>query len=187
MGTAMTAACWGLTLLAGVIQEPKTRVEFADSMQAAKGTVACTGVTYRSKFMVKVYAIAHYGDPAAAPSGGTPAERLKHWTDAKALKVFVLKFTYGIDAQKMREACDEGMDNANFHGKNRDAFLNTLQGEFKKGDEFRLIAQADGTLTAQHNDKVIGSWQDADLVKALWGIWMGEKSPLADREKLVAK
>jgi hypothetical protein len=162
-------------------------VEFADTLQLDKGTAACTGTAVRTKWMVKVYAIAHYGDPAAAPKGGTPEERLKHWTDAKGLKAFVLKFTYGIDAKKMREACDEGFDNANYHGKSREAFLASLQGELKKGDEFRLVAQADGTLTAEHNGKALGTWQDAELVKALWSIWLGEKSPLSNREGLVTR
>ena len=187
MGTIAAVACWCLVILAGTVQEPKTGVEFADTIQLAKGTAACTGTAVRTKWMIKVYAIAHYGDPALVPAGGSPEERLKQWTDAKALKAFVLKFTYGIDAQKMREACNEGFDNANYHGKSRGEFLAALQGELKKGDEFRLVAQADGTLTAEHNGKVLGAWQDAELVRAVWTIWMGEKSPLSDREKLVAR
>ena len=187
MGTIMVATCWSLVVFAGTVQEPRTGVEFADTLVLDKGTVVCTGVDVRTKWMVKIYAIAHYGDPASAPKDLPPEERLNQWIDAKVLKAFVLKFTYGIDAKKMREACDEGFDNANYHGKSREPFLATLQGELKRGDEFRLAARPDGILTAEHNGSILGTWQDPELIRALWTIWMGEKSPLSKRETLVSR
>ena len=176
-----------LLVLAGTVQEPRTGVDFPDTLQLEKGTVSCTGVDVRTKLMVKVYAIAHYGDADAFSKSEAPERRLQSWIDAQAQTAFILKITYGIDAKKMREACDEGFDRVGYHGKAREAFLGAFKGELKKGDELRMTAQSDGTLTMQQNGATLGSWKEPELVKALWSIWMGEKSPLSDRTRLVAR
>lgn len=173
------------TLLAGTVKEPATGIEFADQLQLGQEKIACTGADYRTKFFVKVYAIAHYGAPGAWPKSADPNERLDHWISAPALKACVLSITYDIPYKKMRDAIAEGLDTAGYQGAGRDTFLGIFTHDLKKGDEFRFVAQADGTLTAEYNKSELGKWTDPELTKALWTIWLGKKSVLDNRENLV--
>jgi hypothetical protein len=170
------------------VKEPATGVSFPAKLDVKGGSVSCTGVDVRTKYFIKVYALGHYGDPKAWPAKGTPEDKAQHWIAAPALKVFSLRFTYNVTKEQIRGAWEEGLDAAKYQDKaTRAAFLGAFASNLAKGDELRFIAQADGTLSAEHNGKELGSWKDAALVKAIWTIWLGENSVAKNRLNLVAR
>ncbi len=185
----MIRAAWLLSVAvvlgAAGVQEPSTGITFPSTLQLDKGAVQCTGAAVRTKYLMKIYAVAHYGAADAPSVPAKPEERLAYWTKADALKAFVLDFVYEVSQKKIRGAWEEGLDNAGYKGPNREALVAAFTSDIKKGDEIRFIAEPGGTLIAEHNKKQLGSWKDPDLVKAIWAIWMGEKSPLGDKTALV--
>ncbi len=190
MRTAIWTFCLVLCLILPVeatIQEPSTGVEFPDSIAIGDVKAACTGVDLRTKFFFKIYAIAHYADAFAWPSNEGASERLQHWRHANVAKAFVLTFTYPVPCDKIRDAWDDGLNNANYQGSHRAALLAIFKDDLKVGDQLRFIAQPGGALSVEQNGKSIGSINDSDLVIALWSIWMGEKSVAAVKENLVAR
>ncbi|MDX9973963.1 MAG: chalcone isomerase family protein, partial [FCB group bacterium] len=101
---------------------------------------------------------------------------------------FSLRFTYNVDKDQFRTAWEEGLDKARYNNKAlRGALGEVFRIDLPKGDELRFVAHRDGTLFAEHNGKPLGSWKDPELVKAVWSLWMGEKSGSNCRENLVAR
>lgn len=182
----LLASCL-LLLTAATVQEPASGVTFPDTLQCASTPLTCTGVGLRMKLFFKIYAIAHYGDPAAAPKVDAPQQRLDGWIAADAAKAFTLKFTYDVPKEKMIAAWSEGFDGENYHGPERQAFVDAFTTDLPKGTELRFVAEPGGALTAEKDGKSLGHWQAAPLVKALWSIWMGPHSPLGDKNALVSR
>jgi len=170
------------------VKEPATGVNFPAILDLSGGKVACTGVDVRTKYLFKIYAVGHYGDPKAWPTEENPLELLQYWTNASALKAFSLRFTYNVSKDQFRVAWEEGLDHANYQNKAlRAALSEVFNIDLPKGDELRFIAHTDGTLFVEHNGKSLGSWKDPGLVKAVWSLWMGDKSGAKNRENLVSR
>ena len=184
---ALAVACFVL-LGAASVKEPATGTSYPDTIEIGAVKAACTGVDVRTKFFFNIYALAHYGDVTAWPRQDKPEDRLKAWMDASVAKAFVLTFTYDVSSDKIKEAWEEGLNNAKYTDKEtRASFLGAFKTDLKKTDVLQFTAQADGSLTAELNKKSLGAWKDAKLVRAIWAIWMDEKSVVKDRTRLVAR
>lgn len=92
--------CLGCLLLIAAapdaVKEPATGLTFSPTLDVNGVQLACTGVDVRTKFLFKIYAVGHYGDPKAWSTKDKPEDRLKEWIAAPASKAFVLKFTYDV-------------------------------------------------------------------------------------------
>ncbi len=177
----------GLLLAGAMVQEPSTGIDFSDTLAIGGTTATCTGVNLRTKLLLKIYAVAHYGDPAFAPKETDPMKRLEGWIAADAAKAFVLKFTYTVPKEKMIEAWNIGFDDVQYSGPNRKLFLDVFTTDLPKGTDLRVIASPGGAVSVEKDGKSLGTWKDPALVKALWTIWMGPKTTLSDRTALVAR
>lgn len=183
----LTFACF-ILLGAASVKEPATGTSYPDTIEIGTVKAACTGVDVRTKFFFNIYALAHYGDVTAWPKQDKPEDRLKAWMDAPVAKAFVLTFTYDVSSDKIKGAWEEGLNNAGYDNKEtRTSFLGAFKDDLKKTDVLQFTAQADGTFSAELNKKSLGTWKDAKLVRAIWAIYMDEKSVVKDRTRLVAR
>lgn len=178
--TSLAIAGWS-----AVVKEAATGQEFAAEMKSGNKTLACTGADVRSKFIIKVYAVGHYGEKEAVPAESNAEKQLSYWTSAKVAKAFVLKFTYNVSSKQIKEAWSEGLTKAQYKGAHKTALLESFKQDLPKGSVLKFEATADGQLSAIQNDKVLGTWKDPDLVRALWTIWMGKDTVVNNRENLV--
>ena len=188
MKTCALALTCLVLLGAASVTEPATGIAFPDTIEIGTAKAACTGVDVRTKFFFNIYAVAHYGDGASWPKQDKPEDRLDVWKKAPVAKAFVLTFTYDVTSDKIKEAWEEGLNNAGYSEKDtRERFLGAFQTDLRKKDVLQFTALPDGTLSAELNKKALGTWKDPKLVQAVWGIWMGEKSVVKDRTRLVAR
>jgi hypothetical protein len=171
--------------VAAEVIEPKTEKTFADTLATPDGEARCTGTSLRTKWLVKVYAVAHYGLEAAAPESEDPDARRAHWINADTGKAFVLKFAMEVDGQKMRDATAEAFDRVGFNGATREDFLEKMNVLYPDNGTLELIAGSGGKITARLQGEVLGSWEDKGLVSALWETWLGKDSVLNGPDDLV--
>lgn len=169
-----------------VVVEPATKAEFALELKTGDKTLACTGTSVRKVYGFDIYAIAHYGDSAATPAvDATPEARLAHWISTASAKALEIRFVFHADEQNMRQFAGKSLENAGYVGEKADAFLNAFAQDYEPGHVARMMSQG-GTLSVEINGEAKGSWDDDDLVRALWECMLGEKSVLKDRKGLVA-
>jgi hypothetical protein len=183
---ALLAGCCAAATAESVV-EATTKTAFDATLSLGDTALACTGVGLRRVYGMSIYAIAHYGDPAdAAPGGATPEERLAHWIAAGGKKALVIRFVFHADQHNLRVFAASALDEAGYTGKAREELLDAFARDYAPGSEARLLA--DGKrLRVDIDGKTGGTWEDGDLVRALWQCWLGEKSVLESRAALVAR
>jgi hypothetical protein len=174
-----------LTVCSAMVKEPATGMEFNSEMKSQNKDLSLTGTDVRTKFFMKIYAVGHYGAADALSHEATPEKNLEYWMNAKVAKAFVLKFTFNVSSKQIQDAWNEGLTKANYTGKNKTSLLDSFKSDLPKGTVLHFEASADGQLTAIQNDKVLGTWKDADMVRALWSIWMGKNSVVTNKSNLV--
>jgi len=165
--------------------EPSSKTGFADTLNVGEEKLTCTGAALRTKYGMSIYAAAHYGATAESKPGAAD-ERLQFWIKSSAPKALVLKFLFSVPSYLMREAADEAFDAAGYKGENRKPFLDAFTRDYSDGTEVQITADAEGTLRVVIGGKEIGSWKDRELANALWGMWLGPKSVMNDRNAFVA-
>jgi Chalcone isomerase-like len=134
-------------------------------------TLRLNGSGIRKKFFVKVYVGSLYAAKRLATSG----EVLNDPGD----KLIRMRFLHSkVGKEKIVEAFAEGFANnapelvAAGEGKK---FLAFFTDDFVKGDTVDLQLAADGTVTAKHNRKVLGSVKSARLAQGILTIYFGDK------------
>lgn len=153
-----------LTISAATIEG----VNFADKVNVEGKELALNGIgTRKATFLkVKVYHGALYldqktKDPQAFLSSQAPKEIIMH-------------FVRDVDAKKLREAFNEGLEAAN---KNFVIFkpqmdqFNSLIHDVVKGDEFFITFLKDGVLFSSNKKKNVEKIASADFSRALLSIW----------------
>jgi len=148
--------------------------------------LSATGTALRKKFVVKVYAMAHYMDTAefadkdaalaAARSGKHPSQ-------------ITMEFMRDVGADKIRDAYTEGFQkNSSEDDFGELAGLVTLFVSFfddvKKNDQIVLQRFPDGTVYTTVAGEKKDDIHDERFATVLWNIWFGDHSPV-DRNDLV--
>ncbi|MFM1919449.1 MAG: hypothetical protein RLZZ303_1083 [Candidatus Hydrogenedentota bacterium] len=184
-GFLMMAVC-GLAAWGETVVEPSTEESFPAVLKAGDAELRCTGTSVRRVYGFNIYAIAHYGDPSAAPAEDVSVEeQLKHWEDSAAAKAMVIRFVFSADEGNMRQFAGNSLEEAGYTGERKEAFLEAFARDYASGDEARLVATGDA-LAVEINGEAKGTWQDRALATALWKCWLGDKSVLKDRAGLVS-
>lgn len=169
-----------------LVREPETETDFPMQLTVEGESLACTGTAVRQVYGFDVYALAHYADPADAPKqGATAKEALAHWIDSSHSKAMKIHFVYSADKQNMRERAAKALATAGYDKEKADKFLAVFARDYPSGSEVMLLAKEGGTLKVVVDGKDEGTWQDAELIRALWSSWLGEASVLKKREGLV--
>lgn len=201
-----------LCVQASDLVEPATGKKFAPKrdIPSPNGTISlsCAGVGVRTKFIVKVYAIGYYLDPAYQarkkekwqPVAGSAKALVKQkkffdelvW-DAYSRR-FELNFARGVSGEQIRDAFEESLE-ANLPELNKDPdaqaaakkFLGWFTPEFAENDRIIINILADGSIEAFKNETRLGGLTHPILARGINGIWLGRKC-ISDslKESLVA-
>lgn len=166
-----------MLVLAGVSDAKEIAgVQVAPSVTVNDQTLMLNGSGIRRKFLIKVYV----GSLYSAKPLRSAAEALRDPHD----KLIRMNFLYSrVEKEKIIDAFKEGLRN-NSPGLVDSAearkFLSLFTADFKKGDVVDLGLGGDGTVTAKHNGKVLGTVVSKRLAEGILAIYLGEKP--ADEE-----
>jgi len=167
--------------------EPETGETFPTEIEVDGNTLMLTGADRRTYRGHAVYAIAHYGAPDAAPAAASPRQAREHWIESSAPKAFILKGTRDVPARGIRWSWTDSLIRVDYRGNNRNEFVSAFQEDFTEDAVLRLEADGNGQLRAVMNGEEIGAWNDAELVRAVWAVSLGEDSELESPGDLVRR
>jgi hypothetical protein len=129
------------------------------------------GFGIRKKFFVKVY----IGSLYASKRLPTAAEALRDGGD----KLIRMNFLHSkVDKEKIIEAFSEGLANNSpdlIGSPDVKKFLGLFTADFNRGDAVDLILGADGSVSANHNGKSLGTVASTKLAKGVLAIYLGDK------------
>lgn len=143
-------------------------INFPDSVKVEGKELHLNGVGIRKATFLKVKV--YYGGLYLEQKAKDPGVFL----NTPAPKQIVMHFVRDVDAKKLREAFNEGMEAANINHTNFKAQMekfNSFVDDVVKNDEFVISFLSDGVLFSstkrKTNEKVAG----ADFSRALLSIW----------------
>jgi hypothetical protein len=146
-------------------------VNVAPTVSVRQKTLALNGVGIRKKLFIKVYIGSLYTERKVT----TPAQLLADPGE----KLLRMSFVYKrVEKEKIVEAFAEGLSNnsPNLRGSSdAKAFLSWFTSDFVAGDTVDISISPDGTVSATHNGKVLGSFRNPDVARGVLLIWFGEK------------
>lgn len=147
-------------------------VNVAPTVAVQQKTLLLNGAGVRKKYLtVKVYVGALYTERKVT----TPAQLLADPGE----KLIRMNFVYKkVEKKAIVEAFAEGLEN-NSPGVARSAeaktFLSWFTADFLAGDTVDISLSPDGTVSASHNGKALGTVRSPELARGVLLIWFGEK------------
>jgi hypothetical protein len=146
-------------------------VNVAPTVSVRQKTLSLNGVGIRKKLFIKVYIGSLYTERKVT----TPVQLLADPGE----KLLRMSFVYKrVEKEKIVEAFAEGLSNnsPNLRGSSdAKAFLSWFTSDFVAGDTVDISISPDGTVSATHNGKVLGSFRNPDVARGVLLIWFGEK------------
>lgn len=173
--------------------DESTGVKFPQKMtvehDGSKIDLEITGVATRSKFLFKIYSVAHYmQDPVKGSIKEVIDEIL---TDGKA-KVLEYEWKMDVDVQRIHEAYNESFQ-INLNDEQRERLSQEIQRLLKYlgqnagvGDLHQYRWFKGGVVEFWINGKKIGTFKDVEFARGLWGFWFGPQS-VVKRNDLVSQ
>jgi hypothetical protein len=147
-------------------------VNVAPTVSAGQKTLALNGAGVRKAYtFVKVYVGALYTERKVT----TPAQLLADPGEKLIRMIFVMK---KVEKKKIVGAFAEGFSkNSPTVAGTVDAktFLSWFTSDFVAGDTVDISLSPDGTVSATHNGKALGTVRNPALARAVLLIWFGEK------------
>ena len=147
-------------------------VNIAPTVTVRQKTLLLNGAGVRKSYVVvKVYVGALYTERKVT----TPAQLLADPGEKLIRMTFVYK---KVEKEKIVEAFAEGLSNNSpivRWSANAKAFLSWFTSDFMAGDTVDISLSPDGTVSAEHNGKVLGTMRDPSVAQAVLLIWFGEK------------
>ena len=146
-------------------------VNVAPTVSVHQKTLILNGAGIRKKLFVKVYVGSLYTERKVT----TPAQLLADPGE----KLIRMSFVYKkVEKEKIVEAFTEGLTNNSPIARwsaDAKAFLSWFKSDFVAGDTVDIFISPDGTVSATHNGKVLGTFRNPDVARAVLLIWFGEK------------
>jgi hypothetical protein len=182
-----SSTAWATT---DTVQDPVTHVDFPKkiSFEADHKTyhLDITGEATRTKFLVKVYSMAHYlQDPVPGNEDSIYHQILD---DSKA-KQMTIQWLLDIDAGRLKEGFDDSFhkvlkpEEYSQYKKEIDQYLGFIL-DIKKNGQQILRWIPGGTLAFEWNGELRGTISNPAFTKVVWGMWFSPESPI-NRSKLV--
>jgi len=146
-------------------------VKLAPQLQVAGENLNLNGYGIRKKFFFKIYVGSLYSaqkvnsaEQAVAASGG---------------KLIRMDFLYSeVEKHKIVDAFAEGFENNSpkmAGSPEAKAFLGWFDADFIEGDQVDLAIAADGTVSASHNGRKLGSVKSPELASGVLLIYLGQE------------
>lgn len=187
------------------VAEPASGRKFQSSITYAGKPYSLVGTALRKKFVVKVYAIGLYVDDAAArqafPSlvtkaGGKEREKLLEGDRSHTFvawgrfgKLAVMQFLRDVDKGKIQEAYRDSLEGAlsdkapSELSRDANAFVALFDKDVREGQELRIATDEAGKITVEIAGQKKEGPQNPQLARAIWEIWLGQKSILGGGRK----
>ncbi len=176
LAVSLAVLLLGPTLIAGTDVGGK---KLPDSITIGEHKLVFNGAGLRKKLFIKVYAGALYLNAKSKNRAAVLAA-----DEAMAVR---MHFIYnGVGPDKLTEAWNEGFDaalgaNKASQQKHIDAFNKLFTAEAKTDDIYEIAYLPGKGVQVIVNGKVIGTVNGGlEFKKAVFGIWLGEKSALKD-------
>lgn len=161
--------CLYLTATASAVEIAGVKLEPAVTVNGQ--SLKLNGYGLRKKLFVKVYIGSLYSGKRLQGA----AEAFNDSSD----KLIRMNFLHSkVDKEKIIEAFKEGFANnspeltASAEVKK---FLALFTADFSRGDVVDLTLRADGSVSASHNGKLLGTVASARLAKGVLAIYLGDK------------
>ena len=146
-------------------------VNVAPTVSVHQKTLTLNGAGIRKRLFVKVYVGSLYTERKVT----TPAQLLADPGE----KLIRMSFVYKkVEKEKIVETFTEGITNNSpivRWSSDAKAFLSWFKSDFVAGDTVDISISPDGTVSATHNGKVLGTLRNPDVARAVLQIWFGEK------------
>ncbi|MFZ2224661.1 MAG: chalcone isomerase family protein [Candidatus Deferrimicrobium sp.] len=146
-------------------------VNVAPTVSVHQKTLTLNGAGIRKKLFIKVYVGSLYTERKVT----TPAQLLADPGEKLVRMSFVYK---KVEKEKIVEAFTEGIANNSpvvRWSPDAKAFLSWFTSDFVAGDTVDISISPDGTVSTTHNGKVLGTFRNPDVARAVLLIWFGEK------------
>ena len=147
-------------------------VNVAPTVTVQQKSLQLNGAGVRKAYLtVKVYVGALYTEKKSVSTD----ELLKDPGDKLIRMTFVMK---KVEKEKIVDAFSEGFSKnspAVAGTADAKAFLSWFTADFVVGDTVDISLPADGTVTATHNGKALGTVRNPELARAVLLIWFGDK------------
>ena len=176
-----------------MVKEPSTEKSFPAEIKITYGgqdhALKLTGLTVRKKFIIKVYAVAHYME-GSLPAGMKEALQ-EVLTDGKA-KQLTMDFSRDVTVEQIQGAYRDGFkENATAEELKAiqpviDKFLAYFTREVKENDQFILRWLPGGVIIPIIAGEEKPPLVDKTFARVLWSIWFGDDS-IVDRDKLIKR
>lgn len=146
-----------------------------------------TGTAVRKKFIVKVYAIAHYMDTASFAGVDEALEAARSGSHASQI---TMEFARGVGSKKIRDAYRKGFEKNSSESDFSELrplialFVAYFDNDMEKNEQIVLRRFPDGTIMTVVAGDEKDALRDEKFASVLWDIWLGEHS-IVDRKKLV--
>ncbi len=155
-------------------------VNVPPTVSVNRKTLYLNGAGIRKAYVfVKVYVGSLYTERKVT----TPAQLLADPGE----KLIRMSFVHSkVEKDKIVKAFAEGLANnspAVAQSAEAKAFLSSFKDDFVKGDTVDIVVSPDGTVTASHNGKILGTVRSPELARGVLLIWFGEKPADADLKK----
>lgn len=191
---AMLAAVIGFSMSARAqqdVKESSTGTLFPATVTFQRDSVDyeldLSGMSVRSKFFVKVYAIAHYMNAAGFENRDAALEAAMSDEYAKQI---TMVFVRGVEAEKIQNAFFDGFKkNATEEELVEieslvDQFVGYFLAKTEEGDRYVFRSLPGGTILASVKGTMKEPIENPIFARVLWKIWLGKDS-IVDRKKLV--
>ncbi len=172
--------------------EPETKREFPSVIsfqhEGRNYALKITGTAARKKYFFKIYGMAHYLED-------TDRKRKKEEAFQEALtdggaKQITIEYVREVGPEKIRAVLREGFQKNTTPKEFEEIrpLVDELCGYFQKpvktGERFILRRLSGGKVVFILQDKEMGTARSPLFARALWSIWLGERS-VVERDKLV--
>jgi len=146
-------------------------VNIAPTVTAGQKTLHLNGTGLRKKLFFKIYVGALYLERKVASRD----ELLNDPGEKRIRMSFIHK---KVEKEKIVEAFAEGISNNSpdtARSADAKAFLSWFTSDFVAGDTVDISLGSDGSVSATHNGKALGTLRNPSLARAVLLIWFGEK------------
>ena len=174
------------------VVEPVTGITFPSEVRFSQDgedhTLQLTGVAARTKWLFRVYAIAHY---LQAPKG-TGIPDCKYISTDGPAKQMTIQYARNVPAKKITKILREDFELNTTPSEYREIekYVEQMLAYFvfpvKKGDVFVMRWLSGGRVYLEFNGKKLGDVKSTLFAHTLWAIWFGQHS-VVDREALMAQ
>jgi len=163
--------CCFLLLSANSFAKTVYNISLPDTVTVAGEQLQLNGYGLRKKFFLKIYLGSLYTEAKA-----TSTEQVLEMPGAKLIR---MNFIYHkVECEKITEAFAEGFEKNSPQLKGNPVlqqFLDLFKADFVAGDQVDLELATDGTVSAIHDGKNLGSIHSADLARAILLIYLGNE------------